>query len=359
MNDSRRREFLKVAGGVAVVGSLAGCAGEAQEDDPSGNETGDEPANESGQDEEPTEESQEESEDEEPQDEETQEGTGEDLIRVAHMIPDFPAVDVYVDGSEEPVIADLEYTEVTEYVPLGAGDHQIRVTPAGSSALTIYDQQVSVPSGNITAVALPTPDESGGSGNGMTTTTGFQLELYGDQNTPPEESISNSRIRVVHAAPDAPPVNVMVGQTTVFENVAFGEAGYYDLPAGDYEFDIVPADAMANGGGTGNETGNESDGGLFSSLAADGGAGISLLQEEENESAPEDEEELPEEGEEEGDSGVDPVLTFDATTEPNSVYTVFVTGYVDPEAADSEAELEVVVVEDVVDGEVAEAEDDE
>jgi len=358
MNDSRRRKFLKVAGGVAVVGSLAGCAGEAQEDDQGGSETGDEPANESGQEEEPTDEPQE-SEDEEPQDDEAQSGTGEDLIRVAHMIPDFPAVDVYVDGSEEPVIGDLEYTEVTGYVPLGAGDHQIRVTPAGSQALTIYDEQVSVPSGNMTAVALPTPDESGGGGSGVSTTTGFQLELYGDQNTPPEESINNSRIRVVHAAPDAPPVNVMVGQTTVFENVAFGEAGYYDLPAGDYEFDVVPADSMANGGGTGNETENESDGGLFSSLAADGGGGISLLQEEENESAPEDEEAPPEEDEEEDDTGVDSVLTIDATTEPNSVYTVFVTGYVDPEAANSEAELEAVVVQDVVDGEVAEAEDDE
>jgi len=214
---------------------------------------------------------------------------------------------------------------------------------------------VSIPSGNTTAVALPTPDAAGG-GNGqqgnVATTTGFQLELYGDQNTPPENSINNSRVRVVHAAPDAPPVDVLVGQTTVFENVGFGEAAYYDLPAGDYEFDIVPADATATGG-TGNATGNQSDGGIFSSLAAtDSSGGISLLQQDEDEEAP------PEEDEEEGDTGVDPVLTIDASTEPNGVYTVFVTGYVDPEAANSESELEAVVVQDVVDGDVVEADDE-
>jgi len=91
MNDSRRRHFLKVAGGVAVVGSLAGCAGEAQEDETTNETEGGQTGNETQPEEEPMEE---EPQEEEPQDQESQEGTGEDLIRVAHMIPDFPAVDV-------------------------------------------------------------------------------------------------------------------------------------------------------------------------------------------------------------------------------------------------------------------------
>jgi len=260
------------------------------------------------------------------------------------MVPDFPAVDVYVDDGEEPVVSDLEYTEITGYIPLAAGDHQIRVTAAGSPALAVFDQQVSIPAGNTTAVALPTPDE-GGAGNGMD--RGLQLELYGDQNSPPENSINNSRLRVIHASPDAPAVDVLVGQTPVFENVSFGEAAYYELPAGDYEFSIVPA----NGGGGGGNESNGGDGGIFSSLTADGGSDISLLQEEENES-------LPEEDEAE-DAGPEAVLTFDASTEANGVYTAYVTGYLDPEAANSEEELQVVVNQDVVDGDVAEAEDDD
>ena len=350
MNDSRRRDFLKVAGGVAVVGSLAGCAGEAQED---GNGGGTQEGNQTeDQEPEPPEGNQteeEQPEEEQPQEDEQQpeEGTGEDLIQIAHMVPDFPAVDIYVDDGEEPVVSDLEYTDVTGYLPLAAGDHQIRVTAAGSQALAVFDEQVSIPAGNTTAVALPTPDSDGG-GGGMD--RGLQLELYSDENTPPENSINNSRLRAIHAAPDAPAVDVLVGQTPVFENVAFGEAGYYDLPAGDYEFSIVPANGGAGGGGGGNGS-NGGDDGIFSSLTADGGSDISLLQEEENET-------LPEEDEAE-DAGPEAVLTFDASTEPNGVYTAFVTGYLDPEAANSEAELEVVVTQDVVDGDVAEAEDDD
>ena len=346
MNDSRRRDFLKVAGGVAVVGSLAGCAGEAQEDgggNGGGNETEDEqpdaPEEDQPEDEQP--------EEEQPEDEQPEEGSGEDLIQIAHMIPDFPAVDVYVDDGEEPVVSDLEYTDVTGYIPLPAGDHQIRVTAAGSQALSVFDEQVSVPAGNTTAVALPTPQEGNG-GGGMD--RGFQLELYSDENTPPENSINNSRLRAIHASPDAPAVDVLVGQTPVFEGVSFGDAAYFELPAGDYELSIVPANGGGGGAGGGNGSEN-GDGGIFSSLKADGGSDISLLQEEENETVPEEDEAE--------DAGPEAVLTFDVTTEPNGVYTAFVTGYLDPEAASSEEELEVVVTQDVVDGDVAEAEDDD
>ena len=348
MNDSRRRDFLKVAGGVAVVGSLAGCAGEAQEDGTGGGQEGNETEDEEPEQPEGNETEEEQPQEEQPEEEQQpEEGTGEDLIQIAHMIPDFPAVDIYVDDGEEPVVSDLEYTDVTGYVPLPAGDHQIRVTAAGSQALAVFDEQVSIPAGNTTAVALPTP-ESGGGGGGMD--RGFQLELYGDENTPPESSINNSRLRAVHASPDAPAVDVLVGETPVFEGVSFGDAAYYDLPAGDYEFSIVPANGGSGGGGGG----NESDGGIFSSLTADGGSDISLLQEEDEE----ENETLPEEDEAE-DAGPEAVLTFDATTEPNGVYTAFVTGYLDPEAANSEEELQVVITQDVADGDVVEAEDDE
>ena len=360
MNDSRRRDFLKVAGGVAVVGGLAGCAGEAQEEDGDGNETDEEPTEPEPDEEPPAEDDQPAEEDgpeEETEDEET-EATGDDLIRIAHMIPDFPAVDVYVDDGEEPVVSGLEYTDVTGYLDLAAGDHQIRVTAAGGQSLVVFDEQVSVPAGNTTAVALGNPDAGNGGAGG--TDIGFQLELYPDDNEPPAESINDARLRLIHASPDAPAVDVLVGQTPVFEDVAFSEAEYFDLPAGDYEFNILPADSGAapggNGNGAENGTGNESEGdGLFSDLAADGGGDIGFLQadNETNETVPEEDEEADEETEDQA------VFTFDASLESNGVYTAFATGYLDAEAANSEAEFEVVITQEVVDGEPAEAEDDD
>ena len=360
MNDSRRRDFLKVAGGVAVVGGLAGCAGEAQEEDGDGNETDEEPTEPEPDEEPPAEDDQPAEEDgpeEETEDEET-EATGDDLIRIAHMIPDFPAVDVYVDDGEEPVVSGLEYTDVTGYLDLAAGDHQIRVTAAGGQSLVVFDEQVSVPAGNTTAVALGNPDAGNGGAGG--TDIGFQLELYPDDNEPPAESINDARLRLIHASPDAPAVDVLVGQTPVFEDVAFSEAEYFDLPAGDYEFNVLPANGGAAGGGAGNETdpgaGNESEGdGLFSDLTADGGSDIGFLQEDDagNETVPEEDEAADDETEDQA------VFTFDASPESNGVYTAFATGYLDPEAANSEAEFEVVITQEVVDGDPAEVEDDD
>ena len=368
MNDSRRRDFLKVTGGVAVVGALAGCAGEAQEEEeePEDEEAPDEPEPEEPE------------EDEEPEEEEEEEEAveGDDLIRVAHMIPDFPDVDVYVDDSEEPVFSGVGYTDTTDYVELPEGEAQIRVTAADGRALVVFDEQVSVPAGNTTAVALGEPMEdepaNGEQAEGGAD-IGFQLELFEDNNTPPAESINDSRLRLIHASPDAPAVDVRVGETTVFENIGFGEGEYYDLPAGDYDFEVFPAN-----GEPGAEEEDEEENGILSILSTDGGSDISLLQGDEDEEEDEDEDEEPapdEEEQEEEDEGLpeedeepeeeeeepddDPVYTFDATTQGNSVSTAFAVGYLDAEAADSEAEFDVVLAQDVIDGDPVEVEDDD
>ena len=51
-----------------------------------------------------------------------------------------------------------------------------------------------------------------------------------------------ARVRVVHASPDAPPVDILVnGTIRAFRNVTFGDVtNYASLPAGVYDFAIVP-----------------------------------------------------------------------------------------------------------------------
>ena len=367
MNDSRRRDFLKVTGGVAVVGTLAGCAGEAQEEDEP-----EEPEEE--------EEAPEEPEEEEPEEEpEEQEVDGDDLIRVAHMIPDFPDVDVYVDDMEEPVFDGVGYTDTTDYVELPAGEAQIRVTAADARSLVVFDEQVEVPEGNTTAVALGEPEEDepadGEQAEGGED-VGFQLELFEDDNTPPAESINDSRLRLIHTSLDAPAVDVRVGETTVFENVGFGEGEYFDLPAGDYEFEVFPADDEPEDEEEPEEEEEEDDNGILSA-STDGGVDFLQAEEDEEEPAPEDEEEeeepAPEEDEEEEEPEEDeepapeedeeeeeePVFTFSAETQENSVSTAFAVGYLDTEAVDSDEEFDIVVAQDVVEGEPVEMEEDD
>ena len=64
-------------------------------------------------------------------------------VRVVHLSPDAPAVDVAVNG--EVAVAGAAYLDATGYLPVPAGDVRITVTPAGDGALVTYDADLSLP----------------------------------------------------------------------------------------------------------------------------------------------------------------------------------------------------------------------
>lgn len=69
---------------------------------------------------------------------------------------------------------------------------------------------------------------------------------FAQQATPAVTGVPNPTVRVVHASPDAPPVNVLVDGQPVAENLAFGSATeYVDLTAGDHQVQVVPAGSDA------------------------------------------------------------------------------------------------------------------
>jgi hypothetical protein len=60
----------------------------------------------------------------------------------------------------------------------------------------------------------------------------------------PQGNMGGARVRVVHASPDAPAVDVWVEGSVVFENVAFEEiSDFVEVPAGTYNVQVVPAGA--------------------------------------------------------------------------------------------------------------------
>ena len=54
------------------------------------------------------------------------------MVRVAHLSPDAPAVDVLVNGQR--AITGLAFKEVTHYIPLPAAKVRVQVVPAGQDA---------------------------------------------------------------------------------------------------------------------------------------------------------------------------------------------------------------------------------
>ena len=51
-----------------------------------------------------------------------------------------------------------------------------------------------------------------------------------------------SYVRVFHASPDAPPVDIYVNEGLAFKNLSFKEfSEYVQLPMGEYKIEVFPA----------------------------------------------------------------------------------------------------------------------
>ncbi|WP_049979449.1 DUF4397 domain-containing protein [Halolamina rubra] len=228
--DRTRRRFFGVVGAVAGGVFLAGCGGPATETE--GSPTGTtEPGTPMDTDT-PTEAGTESPTDgEESPTEETDTGTETDgaMVRVAHLSPDAPNVDVLVDG--EAVLEDVAFGAVSDYLSLAAGTYTVTVTPAGDSETTVFEGEVTVEAGvayTVAAIGEVSEDAD----------QPFEPLILEDDREP--ASGDNARVRAVHASPDAPAVDITAGggETVLFDGVAYGESGSTEVPAGDYTLEI-------------------------------------------------------------------------------------------------------------------------
>ena len=149
-------------------------------------------------------------------------------VRIAHLSPDAPNVDVRVDGRQ--ALSNVGFGTVTPYVVLTPGSHNVRVTLAGHPLITVYDNDLSVDAKAYTVAAF---GEVSGANHP------FAVEVFTiDATAPPRDAAA---VRLVHAAPDVPAVDVTAkgSNRTLFENVAFGQASdYVTLPAGTHTLEV-------------------------------------------------------------------------------------------------------------------------
>lgn len=255
MESPNRRSILKATASVGIIGGLAGCA-DAEEDE--------QPADEDPEG------------GEEPTEGETTDSDDELAgVRAAHLSPDAPNVDIYVD--DEPVLEDVAFGDVSEYLELAAGEYDIQVTEAGEQE-AVFEESLEIEAEDYTLAAL---------GEIADETQPFAVEVFEDDLSDPGEE---ARVRVLHAAPDAPAVDIVDEATgdVLFEDLAFGEADAGMVPGDDYTIAVQPA----------------------------------------------------------GDEGGEPVDTFDLTVESGAVYTGFAVGYLEPESAPVDEPFALEVVED-------------
>ena len=146
-------------------------------------------------------------------------------LRVLHASPDAPNVDVYVDGTK--VLSNVPYPALSQYLSLPAGQHRIQVNAAGTTT-TVIDASPS-----LGANAAYTAIAAGFLAN-------IEPLLATDETA--AAATGQARLRVIHASPDAGPVDILVNGQIVLSNVPFGAiSNYLSVPAGTYTVQVNAA----------------------------------------------------------------------------------------------------------------------
>jgi len=178
-------------------------------------------------------------EDEDEDDDDESEGDEGAGLRVAHASPNAPEVDVLLDG--DAAVEGLAFRSVTDYLELSPGEYDIAVNVAETDETVFEAEDVELEAEDYTAVARGEVGED--------TDTDFTVDILEDTNGA-NIGDDESRVRAIHASPDAPAVDVTVdeGALTVFDGVErFTSSGYAVVPADTYEVEIRP-DTEGNDG---------------------------------------------------------------------------------------------------------------
>jgi hypothetical protein len=156
-------------------------------------------------------------------------------VRIVHLSPDAPAVDVLIDG--QVALEGVEFGNASEYLDVPAGERQITVRAAENDTV-VFEGNVTVEAGtDYTAAAI-----------GEVSEETFGPAIYVDDFETPDDG--NASVRLIHASPDAPAVDVTVAGSgaVLYDNVTFGNASdYATVPAGDYTLEVRPATADDDG----------------------------------------------------------------------------------------------------------------
>lgn len=325
-------------------------------------------------------------------------------IRVGHFSPDAPNVDVYIE--DQQILSDVAYDELSPYLEIVPGTYAMTITAAGDEETVVYEDTISVDATYYTAAAIgelededdnaayeAAADEDGdgeASGNeteapetsasiqqedepagnetngtdGDTLGNGTEVDESGDEtetgtfdvlllvDTEPEDVEENtSQVRLVHASPDAPAVDIVDGETgnPIFEGVAFTEpSGYVPVEPGSQTLEIFPA---ADGGGTGLEDDPTGDGGLDDASGAnetvesdnetaENPETAASIQQEDEPSNETDDGGATELGDDEVISQPDPVATVELDLEEGTAYTAYAIGYLTEVDGGTEGDIE-------------------
>ncbi len=144
--------------------------------------------------------------------------TGTGWIRLAHLSPNTPAVDVYLysfgNSNAEIVLHHVAYGDVSPYESVSAGDYSVAMRLAGASpsSAPVLSTGVDIQAGHAYTVA------------GMGPESGLRLQVLDDDlTTPPGQAL----VRVIQASLKDQTVKVTYGSTVLASSLAFATVTSY------------------------------------------------------------------------------------------------------------------------------------
>jgi Domain of unknown function (DUF4397) len=188
-------------------------------------------------------------------------GTG--WIRLAHLSPNTPAVDVYLysfgNSNAEIVLHHVSYGTVSPYEAVSAGDYSVamRASGASPSSQPVLSTSVTIQAGHAYTVA------------GMGPESGLRLAVLDDDLSTPS---GKSLVRVIEASLKDQSVSVSFGSQVLSSKLAFGTASSY--------FTVTPGTetvkVTANGGDA-NSTVTLAPGTVHTLVVLDGANGLEIV----------------------------------------------------------------------------------
>jgi hypothetical protein len=131
-------------------------------------------------------------------------------VRVLHLSPDAPKIDVYVDGTS--TLAAVPFKTATKHAQVPTGTHTVEIRPAGSA------------NGNPLATARATlsPDAAYTLA-AVGPAAKLQIMVLKDDFTAPPPG--KAKLRGIDASPQSPPIDIAIaGGPVLFRNLTFPEA---------------------------------------------------------------------------------------------------------------------------------------
>ncbi len=164
-------------------------------------------------------------------------GTG--WIRLAHLSPNTPAVDVYLysfgNSEAQIVLHHVAYGTVSPYETVTAGDYSVamRASGASPSSQPVLSTSVTVKADHAYTVA------------GMGPESGLRLQVMDDQlTTPPGKAL----IRVIQASLKQQTVKFTCGGQTIVPKATFASVSTYQaIPANTWTMQAIGSGATATG----------------------------------------------------------------------------------------------------------------